>query len=212
MRGLLHIGLLALLAGASVAGEPGCAVAEARQVSSSGSNSAALPLATRDIQAVGVEGGAARATAGPKDQHGSTTLFVQVGRLLADPATGRVETNKTVVIQNGRVQEIRDGFVGEGQIIDLRDRFVLPGLIDTHVHLTYPDPRQLAMSMITQSSAGKAILGAANAYKTLIAGFTTVANTGAPEQDAINAVRDGIEKGEIPGRPERVAGRTAGES
>ena len=150
-------------------------------------------------QAKGLDGVACLATE-PRVSPAGPVLFVQVGRLLADPATGRVETNKTVVIQNGRVREIRDGFVtGEGRVVDLRDRFVLPGLIDSHVHLTYPDPRQLAMSLITQSSADKAILGASNAYKTLIAGFTTVANTGAPEQDAINAVRDGIEKGEIPG-------------
>lgn len=147
--------------------------------------------------AVGVARAAASA---PKGQAPAPDLYIQVGRLLADPANGRVETDKTLVVRGGRVLAIRDGFVtGEGRTIDLRDRFVLPGLIDAHVHLTYPDPRQLATSLITQSAADKAVLGAANAYKTLLAGFTTVANTGAPEQDAINAVRDGIEKGEIPG-------------
>ena len=37
------------------------------------------------------------------------------GRLLADPATGRVSRDQTLVIENGRVREIRDGFVGEGR-------------------------------------------------------------------------------------------------
>jgi imidazolonepropionase-like amidohydrolase len=64
------------------------------------------------------------------------TTFVQVGRLLADPSTGVVQRDKTLVIRGNQVVEIRDGFVGEGRIVDLRDEFVLPGLIDSHVHLT----------------------------------------------------------------------------
>jgi imidazolonepropionase-like amidohydrolase len=66
------------------------------------------------------------------------TLFVQAGKLLADPATGKVETAKTVVIENGKVTRIVDGYVAEpgGKVVDLKDSFVLPGLIDSHVHLT----------------------------------------------------------------------------
>ena len=127
-------------------------------------------------------------------------VYVQAGHLLADPDSGIVQSQKTVIVENGRVRSIVDGFkTGPGRTIDLRDSFVLPGLIDSHVHLTYPKPSQLPVAMVTQSSADKAILGAANAYKTLLAGFTTVANTGAPEQDAINAVRDGVAAGLIPG-------------
>lgn len=126
--------------------------------------------------------------------------YVQAGLLLADPDTGRIERNKTIVIENGRIVVIADGFEsGPGEVVDLRNRFVLPGLIDTHVHLTYPDPSKLRVAIFTQSSADKAILGAGNARKTLYAGFTTVANMGAPEQDAINALRDGIAAGEVPG-------------
>lgn len=198
------IGVLGLLTGGSAeAFAAPSAAAEQTASSAPGQVPPAPPVARRtDLkQAVGFDGGTALPATTPKVETASPVLFVQIGRLLADPATGKVETDKTLVIQNGRVRDIRDGFVGDGQgrIVDLRDRFVLPGLIDSHVHLTYPDPRQIAMSLITQSSADKAILGASNAYKTLMAGFTTVANTGAPEQDAIDAVRDGIEKGEIPG-------------
>lgn len=131
---------------------------------------------------------------------GLEVVYVQAGRLLSDPDSGIVQSQKTVIVENGRVRSIVEGFqTGPGRTIDLRDSFVLPGLIDSHVHLTYPKPSQLPVAMVTQSSADKAILGAANAYKTLLAGFTTVANTGAPEQDAINAVRDGVAAGLIPG-------------
>ena len=73
----------------------------------------------------------------PAPAAGQTT-FVQAGRLLADPASGRVEPQKTLVIQNGRVVRIADGYVSEpgGKVVDLKDSFVLPGLIDSHVHIT----------------------------------------------------------------------------
>ena len=49
------------------------------------------------------------------------TTFVQAGRLLADPATGKVETAKTLVIQGGRIVRIADGIIaGEGLPEDKR--------------------------------------------------------------------------------------------
>ena len=70
-------------------------------------------------------------------QEAPARTYVHAGRLLADPASGRVETEKTIVVERGKVVEIRDGFVGEGEVVDLRDAFVMPGLIDSHVHLTF---------------------------------------------------------------------------
>ena len=134
--------------------------------------------------------------------------FIQVGRLLADPATGRVETNKTLVVANGKVVEIRDGFVtGAGETVDLRDSFVLPGLIDTHVHLTNelsPDSRWEA---VTKSSAGQAMDAVKFGMVDLKAGFTTVADLGA-DNEAIFAVRDAVNRGDIPG-PRIIAAGSA---
>ena len=48
-----------------------------------------------------------------------TATYIHAGRLLADPASGRVETNKTIVVEGGKIAAIRDGFVGEGKIVDL---------------------------------------------------------------------------------------------
>ena len=89
------------------------------------------------------------------------TVFVQVGRLLADPATGAVQRDKTLVIRGNQIAEVRDGFVGEGQIVDLRDSFVLPGLIDSHVHLTGQQNPNSRLEEVTQSSAELAMVGAA---------------------------------------------------
>ncbi|NBB50752.1 amidohydrolase family protein [Rhizobium sp. CRIBSB] len=126
------------------------------------------------------------------------TVFVQAGQLLADPASGIVLRNKTLVISGNRIVEIRDGFVGEGQVIDLRDQFVLPGLIDSHVHLTSQQNPNARLMAVTETAADRAILGARYARSTLMAGFTTVADLGG-SNDAVFALRDGIARGDVIG-------------
>lgn len=126
------------------------------------------------------------------------TTFVHVGRLLADPATGVVQRDKTLVISGNRVVEVRDGFIGEGRIVDLRDSFVLPGLIDSHVHLTSQANPNSRLEGMTQSDVDQAFVGARHANRTLMAGFTTVADLGATNQ-TIFALRDAIRRGDVPG-------------
>ena len=142
-------------------------------------------------------------------QNQTATLFVQAGRLLADPATGKVETAKTVVIDNGRITRIVDGYVAEpgGKVVDLKDSFVLPGLIDSHVHLTGQQGPTSRLDEVTQSSADQAMVGAGYARKTLMAGFTTVADLGA-DNHAIFALRDGIKRGDVIG-PRIIAAGSA---
>ena len=124
--------------------------------------------------------------------------FVQVGWLLADPSNGVVQRDKTIVIRGNQVAEIRDGFVGDGQIIDLRDSFVLPGLIDSHVHLTGQQNPNGRLEEVTQSNAEQAFVGARYARRTLMAGFTTVADLGG-SNEAVFALRDAIRRGDVPG-------------
>ncbi|MGZ9100072.1 MAG: hypothetical protein ACXW3O_10240, partial [Brevundimonas sp.] len=95
----------------------------------------------------------------PVSPAGGTT-FVHAGRLLADPATGVVQRDKTLVIEGNRIVEVRDGFVGEGRIVDLRDSFVLPGLIDSHVHLTGEQNPNGRLETVTQSNSEQAMVGA----------------------------------------------------
>jgi imidazolonepropionase-like amidohydrolase len=126
--------------------------------------------------------------------------LIQAGRLLADPASGRVETNRTIVVRDGRIVAIRDGFENEANatVVDLRDSFVLPGLIDSHVHLCHENGPSDKLDRVTRTSADWAVEGARYAGITLRAGFTTVANLG-DDNDAIFALRDGIAAGKVPG-------------
>lgn len=127
------------------------------------------------------------------------TIYIHAGRLLADPATGRVLSNHTIVVQGSRIIEIREGFVGEGgKIVDLRDAFVLPGLIDSHVHICHENGPNDKMRRVVQTAADLAIDGTRFARITLEAGFTTVADV-SEENDAIFALRDGIAAGKVVG-------------
>lgn len=135
------------------------------------------------------------------------TTFVQVGRLLADPASGRVLRDKTLVIRGNQIVEIRDGFVGDGKVVDLRNAFVLPGLIDSHVHLTSQQSPTARLDEVTQSTATQAMIGARYARRTLNAGFTTVADLGA-SNEAIFALRDAVRRGDVPG-PRIIAAGSA---
>lgn len=129
------------------------------------------------------------------------TTFVEAGRLLADPANCVVQRDKTLVIRGNQVVEVRDGFVGDasqGKVVDLRQAFVLPGLIDSHVHLTSQQNPNARLEEVTLSDADQAMVGARYARRTLMAGFTTVADLGASNQ-AIFALRNAVRNGDVSG-------------
>lgn len=142
----------------------------------------------------------------PASTNGTWTL-VQAGSLLDRPGqTPRGAS--TVLIRDGRVVAVRDGHVGasafegapaDATVIDLRDRFVLPGLIDSHVHLTSDKAGiEGQLEDISKGVADHAYEAAVNARKTLAAGFTTVRNLG--DADGVTlALRDAIAAGKLPG-------------
>ncbi|KAF0180089.1 MAG: Xaa-Pro dipeptidase [Caulobacteraceae bacterium] len=135
--------------------------------------------------------------------------YIEAGRVLADPATGRVETERTIVVADGKVVRIDAGFTTApgARVIDLRDKFVLPGLIDSHVHITHELGPSQVLDEVTTTSADAALEGAMYAKRTVDAGFTTVADLGAPNE-AIFALRGAIARGAITG-PRIVAAGTA---
>ncbi|WP_311267737.1 amidohydrolase family protein [Sphingobium sp. WCS2017Hpa-17] len=143
-----------------------------------------------------------------QDKAPSQRSYIQAGRLLADPATGRVDSNKTIVIEGGKIVEIRDGFVGEGQVIDLRDGFVLPGFIDSHVHITSQSGPDSRLDGVTKSTTAQAFDGIVYAKRTVRAGFTTVADLGS-DPEAINALRDAIAQKKVVGPRILAAGIVA---
>ncbi|MBO9696841.1 MAG: amidohydrolase family protein [Sphingopyxis sp.] len=141
-------------------------------------------------------------------QESPAKTYIHAGRLLADPASGRVETGKTVVVEGGKIIEIRDGYVGEGKVIDLRDAFVMPGFIDSHVHLTFESGPTSRLDAVTKSTTDQAFDGVVFAGRTVRAGFTTVVDLGS-DPEAINALRDAIASGKVVGPRIVAAGGVA---
>lgn len=115
--------------------------------------------------------------------------------LLID-GTGETRRNARIFIENGKITRI-DGLRG-AVTHDLSNLTVMPGWVDTHVHLTsHFDLDGRLHRAETKETQGQAMLYAvANAYRTLMAGFTTVQSLGSPlDLD----LRDWIERGELPG-------------
>ncbi len=114
----------------------------------------------------------------------------------------------TVLIRDDVIVGVRDGHLAASafdgvpeaaEVIDLRNRFVLPGLIDSHVHLTSDlGGVEGTLSGFTASDATQAYEAAANARKTLQAGFTTVRNLGDGNGVTL-ALRDAIAAGKVEG-------------
>lgn len=134
--------------------------------------------------------------AGPR-----VATIIHAGRVLADPSNGRVLREQSILVgADGNIVGVEPGYVTrEGAtVVDERNRFVMPGLIDSHVHITHElGPNQL-IDEVTLTSSDAALEGAGYARITLMAGFTTVADLGAPN-DAIFALRRAIRENRVPG-------------
>ena len=136
------------------------------------------------------------------------TTYIYAGKVLAVPGEGYLE-ERTIVIEDGRITGIEEGFIDTRDAdvaIDLKDAFVLPGLIDSHVHLLSEWSPDVRWRTVTDTPSDAALSGAANARKTLMAGFTAVQDVGGTN-DAIFALRDAVNAGKVPGPRIRAAGR-----
>jgi imidazolonepropionase-like amidohydrolase len=107
---------------------------------------------------------------------------------------GGVLGSTRIVVENGKIARLDPRAVGP--TYDLRGYTVLPGWIDTHVHIGSHFARDGRIAT-DQEPRDEATLGAAlNAWKTLMAGFTTVQSVG---EAADRALRDAIQRGGLPG-------------
>ncbi len=113
---------------------------------------------------------------------------------------GRVLHDTRIVIEGSKIVAI-DPKAGPVDY-DLRGLTLMPGWIDAHVHITWSfgkDGKNAGPVETTQDAAYRA---AANAWVTLMAGFTTVQSVGSPNDIPL---RDAIANGSLPGPRERLA-------
>ncbi|MGE6698693.1 amidohydrolase family protein [Hyphomonas sp. NPDC076900] len=131
---------------------------------------------------------------------------IHAGHVLAKPGEGYL-TRQTILVEDGRIVSITAGYSAPKNytVINLRDAYVLPGLIDSHVHITSENGPGGRIKDFEDSEVDTAFDGAAFALVTLKAGFTTVQDVGAPN-DSIFGLRDAIARGAVPGPRMRASG------
>ncbi len=121
---------------------------------------------------------------------------------LVDVEAGEVLGEHTIVVEGETIAAVEEGFAGVENgdtLIDLSAHTVLPGLMDMHVHLTSQQAGAASyLERFQQTPADATIKALIYARRTLLAGFTTVRDVGG-ETTAILAVRDAINRGDMPG-------------
>jgi len=131
----------------------------------------------------------------------STQTWIHAGRVIAVPGQAPRGAT-TIVVQDGRIAALHDGYLpapAGAKVIDLKARTVLPGLIDSHTHLSSDRAGNegLAAAM-TDSIPLNSYETQWNGMKTLRAGFTTVRNLG-DEKGKVLAYREAIKRGWVMG-------------
>ncbi len=145
---------------------------------------------------------------------GEGTVVLKAARII-DGTGAEPIRNGAIVVEGDKIAAI--GPAGTitvpagAKVIDLGNATLLPGFIDAHTHIigrVLGDPEGQNASVRDQDSFG-AILAVRNMERTLLAGFTTIRNLGAPHFDDI-AIRKAMHEGWIKGPRMSTAGHSFG--
>ena len=126
--------------------------------------------------------------------------YIHAGRLIAVPGQAPLGPS-TIVVDQGRIVAVEPGHVAPPAgtaAIDLRGKTVLPGLIDSHVHLSSDRGGEAGLiAFMREEPQMNALEAQMNGMKTLRAGFSTVRNLG--DEGATLALREAIARGWVQG-------------
>ena len=152
--------------------------------------------------------------AAAQEAKGTGTVVLRAARVIDGTGTAPI-TNGVVVVAEDKIVAVgAQGAVSipaGARTIDFGDATLLPGFIDAHTHIIgreLNDP-QSNDAPVRDFDALGAIIGVANARKTLLAGFTTIRNVGAPDFDDM-ALRTAVNEGFVIGPRMQNAGHAIG--
>ena len=150
----------------------------------------------------------------PGERKGAGTVVLKAARVI-DGTGAPAINNGIVVILDDKIMALGPASTVKipsgAKVIDLGDATLLPGFIDAHTHIigrVLGDP-DAAASTFKDPDSFATILGVRNAERTLMAGFTTIRNLGAPNFDDLTLKR-AINEGWVPGPRIFGAGHSLG--
>ena len=124
-----------------------------------------------------------------------------------DVSAGKVLSPGEILIVGDRIREAGTKVTrpANAKIIDLGDTTLMPGLIDAHVHL-FLHPGAEDLQTVEESVPERVLSAAAAAKADLMAGFTAERDMGTEGAGCADvAVRNAIDRGQIPGPHMRVS-------
>jgi len=139
-----------------------------------------------------------------------SVLALHCGHLF-DANTGKLLGETTIVTEGKRIKEVKAGRADApgAQTVELGSATCLPGLIDSHTHLTGQTSPTGYTDQFRWNIADYAIRSTVYAQRTLEAGFTTVRNVGDNNGESIS-LRNAINGGIVPGPRIFSAGQAIG--
>jgi len=134
-------------------------------------------------------------------------IVLHAARLL-DVKAGKIVKPGEVLVEGDRIVEVGASVKhpSGAEVIDLGDRTLMPGLIDAHVHL-FLHPGAEDLQTVQESVPQRTIVATLAAGDDLMAGFTAERDMGTEGAgSADTAVRNAINRSEIPGPRLRISG------
>lgn len=133
---------------------------------------------------------------------GAQNIKALVGGTLIDGFSSTPIPNSVIIIEGDRITavgQIETQPIPEGaEIISTEGMSVLPGLWDMHVHLMINGHSDYSYWDKTYPPLFEKVIMPASAHQLLMAGVTSARDLGAPLRESL-AVRDAINRGDIPG-------------